>query len=186
MPAYPGSGWRLEASFPLTIYSKDHPPCIFTIPFPHRDMVEVVQNLLSAHSETDQTVLEPHQLYWTPPRIPRTGPGIVRDETAFYQPPDQRLYSEIYNSDCLLRRYEAARSLNLACHLPPTVAAIASSSDATHPNNFGTVSLHPIYLTCGNFPATIWSRMTVKLLQLTAWFCKVRSTILLLLKNSYH
>lgn len=170
-PAYPGSGWDTNASFPLAVYVKGCTPKSFNIPFPKREITDVITSLLT-HPNTSLVALQPYELWWTPPPIVGKD-GLVTTST------DQRLYSEMYDSDHMLKTFDEVQELPLPCILPRIVISILWFSDATHPTNFSNTSLHPFYVACGNFPGSIRSRIPVESLQLTAWFKKVRLFFLL-------
>ncbi|TFK81828.1 hypothetical protein K466DRAFT_648231 [Polyporus arcularius HHB13444] len=80
-------------------------------------------------------------------------------------PVPERLISETYNSDAMLRLHEeiqhkarAAREPGDADDLEYVVAPVQIYSDSTHLANFGTASLWPIYLFFGSLTKYIRSR----------------------------
>ncbi|KAI0743684.1 hypothetical protein C8Q80DRAFT_1079612, partial [Daedaleopsis nitida] len=78
-----------------------------------------------------------------PPSSPTTTP-----------PANERLYSEIYNSDAMNLEHEAiqaaGRETGDTNNVEYVVAPILVYSDSTHLTNFGTASLWPIYVWLGN------------------------------------
>ncbi|KAG2061332.1 hypothetical protein BDR06DRAFT_1001641 [Suillus hirtellus] len=74
----------------------------------------------------------------------------------FFQPlpnePMERVYSEIYSSQAMLKAHEAIKSHppDPSCKLETVVAAVMLWSDSTHLTSFGSASLWPIYLFLGN------------------------------------
>ena len=80
----------------------------------------------------------PFQLYRT-----RTTPDAP-DE------PPERVYSEVYNSDAMIREHEAIQALPTTEGDPENteriVAPLFVYSDSTHLTNFGNASLWPIYI----------------------------------------
>lgn len=77
---------------------------------------------------------------------------------------EQRVYSELYNSDEFINEYKRVqnRSPNPpddpGCKLEKVIAALMFWSDSTHLTNFGIAKLWPIYLFFGNLSKYIRSR----------------------------
>jgi hypothetical protein len=74
----------------------------------------------------------------------------------------ERVYSEIYNSEAMLEEDAKIRALpREPGDDPETEVAVLSIllwSDSTHLTNFGTASLWPIYVFCGNLSKYTWGK----------------------------
>ncbi|KAF8872006.1 hypothetical protein BD779DRAFT_1613865 [Infundibulicybe gibba] len=69
--------------------------------------------------------------------------------------PEQRVYSELYNSDAFIDEHDKVQRAPLPtddpdCKLEKVVAALMFWSDSTHLANFGTAKMWPIYMLLGN------------------------------------
>ena len=77
---------------------------------------------------------------------------------------DQRVYSELYNSDAFINEHKRVQNCSPplpddpGCKLEKVVAALMFWSDSTHLTNFGTAKLWPIYLFFGNLSKYIRSQ----------------------------
>ena len=64
--------------------------------------------------------------------------------------PPERVYSEVYNSDAMIREHEAIQALPPTEGDPPNVERVVAPlfvySDSTHLTNFGNASLWPVYI----------------------------------------
>ena len=64
--------------------------------------------------------------------------------------PPERVYTEVYNSDAMIREHEAIQALPPTEGDPPNVERVVAPlfvySDSTHLTNFGNASLWPVYL----------------------------------------
>jgi hypothetical protein len=68
---------------------------------------------------------------------------------------EERLFSEVYNSDVFIKEYDNVQRAPLPpdqpnCKLEKVVVALMVWSDSTHLANFGTAKLWPIYFLFGN------------------------------------
>ena len=75
---------------------------------------------------------------------------------------EQRVFSELYNSDAFLKGHDLVQRAALPpddpnCKREKVVAALMFWSDATHLANFGTAKLWPIYMFLGNLSKYIRS-----------------------------
>ena len=111
------------------------------VSFYARNLLDVVKE---AYSDTMA-----FKYHWFPFKLFRTrATPDAPDETP------ERVYSEVYNSDAMIREHEAIQAL------PPTegdpanteriVAPLLVYSDSTHLTNFGNASLWPVYIFFAN------------------------------------
>ena len=75
---------------------------------------------------------------------------------------EQRVFSELYNSDAFLKEHDSVQRAALPpddpdCKREKVVAALMFWSDTTHLANFGTAKLWPIYMFLGNLSKYIRS-----------------------------
>ncbi|KAK7684228.1 hypothetical protein QCA50_012552 [Cerrena zonata] len=104
----------------------------------HRKLIDLITAAFSTDKFANRLHYSPFQLFH---RSPLTNE-------------DQRVYSELYNSDAFLeeddkvKRYAPTDDPN--CTLEKVVAALMHWSDTTHLADFGTAKLWPIYLILGN------------------------------------
>ena len=68
---------------------------------------------------------------------------------------EERLFSEVYNSDVFIKEYDNVQRAPLPpdqpdCKLEKVIVALMVWSDSTHLANFGTAKLWPIYFLFGN------------------------------------
>ncbi len=75
---------------------------------------------------------------------------------------EQRVFSELYNSDAFLKEHDSVQRAALPpddpdCKREKVVAALMFWSDTTHLANFGTAKLWPIYMFLGNISKYIRS-----------------------------
>ena len=102
----------------------------------YRPFVEVIKSAF-----TDATACKFH---WFPHMLLRKRGTAERPDT-----PPERLYTDVYNSDAMIREHEELQRQPLNPEDPPDVerviAAIGVYSDSTHLANFGTASLWPVY-----------------------------------------
>ena len=103
----------------------------------HRRLIEVIKSALQGpDSATYQYT--PAQAYWKP------GPGAA----------DERIYSEVYNSDAFWYEHERVLDAEMAKpgrpDMPTAIIALQLYSDSTHLANFGSAALWPFYLYIGN------------------------------------
>ena len=68
---------------------------------------------------------------------------------------EQRVYSEIYDSDAFIKEHDRVQRATLPpdepdCKREKVIAAMMFWSDTTHLVNFGTAKLWPIYMMLGN------------------------------------
>ena len=104
----------------------------------YRRLVDIIKSAFSTDKHAHRLHYSPFKLYHS---SPLTGT-------------DQRVYSELYNSDAFLaedehvKRHAPVDDPN--CKLERVVAALMFWSDATHLANFGTAKLWPIYMIFGN------------------------------------
>ncbi|KAI0715990.1 hypothetical protein C8T65DRAFT_606466 [Cerioporus squamosus] len=99
-------------------------------------------------------------------------------------PPPERLISETYNSDAMLRLHEEIqrkartdREPEDADDIEYVVAPVQIYSDSTHLANFGTASLWPIYLFFGSLTKYIRSRPTAFAAHHLAYIVSLPATI---------
>ena len=96
----------------------------------------------------------------------------------------ERLYSEVYNSDAMLREYNEIRANPPvpSCRLETVIGAIMLWSDSTHFTAFGNAVLWPIYLFIGNASKYIRSRPTSFSAHHLAYIPKVCPTFVLIIR----
>ncbi|KAH9937829.1 uncharacterized protein BXZ73DRAFT_89249 [Epithele typhae] len=98
----------------------------------------------------------PHELYWRPDHVAST--------PADPQPPPIRIFTDIFNSDEMLKEAETLRTMarNPAdpADLEYAVLPLLIWSDATQLSNFGSASLWPIYVYLGNVSKYVRARPT--------------------------
>ncbi|KAK7688183.1 hypothetical protein QCA50_008553 [Cerrena zonata] len=116
----------------------------------HRKLTEVVKAAFSTDKHASRLHYSPHKLYHKSPLTHH----------------DQRIYSELYNSDAFLAEDEDVKrhapTDDPNCKLERVIAALMFWSDATHLANFGTAKLWPIYMILGNLSKhTIQSKKAV-------------------------
>ncbi|KAK7689422.1 hypothetical protein QCA50_007214 [Cerrena zonata] len=104
----------------------------------HRKLTDVVEAAFSTDKHASRLHYSPHKLYHKSPLTHH----------------DQRIYSELYNSDAFLAEDEEVKrhapTDDPNCKLERVIAALMFWSDATHLANFGTAKLWPIYMILGN------------------------------------
>ncbi|KAG8891805.1 hypothetical protein FRC00_013056 [Tulasnella sp. 408] len=111
----------------------------------HRSIVDVVKRVLS----TDRNVLHyhfhPFRLYASPP-------------DSLHSAPPQRVVDDIYNSDAMIKEYEALQRSprEPGCKFERVILALQFWSDVTQLANFGSAKLWPVYMYFGNQPK--WAR----------------------------
>jgi hypothetical protein len=119
--------------------SKGVPPQPFTIPgLCYRTIITLLKDAFNSHI-SEQFHLTPFKLFRT-----RTLPSGEDDE---------RVYSEMYNSDIFLEehdRVQRAPTDDPSCKREKVVAGLMFWSDATHLATFGTAKMWPIYMLLGN------------------------------------
>jgi len=86
------------------------------------------------------------QYHFTPFKLYHTSPITGEDE---------RVYSEIYNSDAFIKEHDAVQRAPIPpddpnCKREKVIAALRFWSDSTHLANFGMAKLWPIYMFPGN------------------------------------
>ncbi|KAL1759929.1 hypothetical protein FB107DRAFT_270653 [Schizophyllum commune] len=115
----------------------------------YRKIVDVVREAFSDPLLASHYHLFPFRLFHRPKTSgsPSSGPSASA--------PDQRVLTDIYNSDAMLEEHERVQHAELPpddphCARPRIVAALMAWSDATHLTNFGTAHVWPIYLMLGN------------------------------------
>lgn len=111
----------------------------------HRSIVDVVKRVLS----TDPNVLQYH---FHPFRQYAVPPGSSQEA------PPQRVVDDIYNSDAMIKEYEALQRSprEPGCNFERVILALQFWSDATQLANFGSAKLWPVYMYFGNQPK--WAR----------------------------
>ncbi|KAH9476132.1 hypothetical protein JR316_0011703 [Psilocybe cubensis] len=75
-------------------------------------------------------------------------PFVLKQQSASNR--EERLFSEVYNSDAFLEKHGLLPPGQEDCQLERVVAAVMPLSDATHFTNFGNAKAWPIYLMLGN------------------------------------
>jgi hypothetical protein len=119
--------------------SRGVPPRLFTIPgLCYRKIVTLIKDAFDSQL-SEQFHLTPFKLFRT-----RTLPTGEDDE---------RVYSEMYNSDIFLDehdRVQRASTDDPSCKREKVVAGLMFWSDATHLATFGTAKMWPVYMLFGN------------------------------------
>lgn len=111
----------------------------------HRSIVDVVKRVLTTDPNVAHYHLHPFRQYLS---TPGSGPEEL----------PKRVVDDIYNSDAMLREYEALRRSprEPGCPFERVILALQFWSDATQLANFGTAKLWPVYMYFGNQPK--WAR----------------------------
>lgn len=111
----------------------------------HRSIVDVVKRVLTTDPNVVHYHLHPFRQYLSTP-------GSSSEELP------KRVVDDIYNSDAMLREYEALRRSprEPGCPFERVILALQFWSDATQLANFGTAKLWPVYMYFGNQPK--WAR----------------------------
>lgn len=129
-------GWK-RSSIPLSmpLSKKKYPseaaaPVHFVEGLLHRKLTNVIVAAFQEKS-ANEFHLSPFEEYWKP------SPDA----------PPERIYSELYNSNALLKEHEHIRRQSHSnCNLQIVVFPMMFWSDATHLTSFGNASLWPIYM----------------------------------------
>ncbi|RPD82127.1 hypothetical protein L226DRAFT_541597 [Lentinus tigrinus ALCF2SS1-7] len=114
-----------------------------------RTFLEVIKAAAQA-VDTRKAHWLPFGLYWRrKPEVPTSGSQQFPDPVVDVPTSEERMYSELYNSDAMIQADRAIRSAPRqagdAPDLEYAVAPVMLYSDSTHLTNFGTASLWPIY-----------------------------------------
>lgn len=109
----------------------------------------------------------PFHLFQRPRNSTESSGSHTPVSTPSNQLPPERLYSDIYNSDAMVKedtsiqeKARTAREEGDDEHIEYAVAPILVYSDSTHLTNFGTAALWPIYIFFGNLSKYIRARPT--------------------------
>ncbi|KAI0744837.1 hypothetical protein C8Q76DRAFT_789312 [Earliella scabrosa] len=146
-PLRESDGWReLSVDLHLPAEGREHPseakaPAFTVSGIWSRNFTTL---LVEAYED-----LVAHKYHWSPFKLFRR-----RSSPTNPQVPPERLYTDIYNSDAMLKEHEDLQALPRDETDPPdmeyAVAPILVYSDSTHLTNFGTAYLWPIYIFIGN------------------------------------
>jgi hypothetical protein len=140
---------RADLDIEVPSGSKGVPPRPFTVPgLYYRQIVTLIKEAF------DSQISE--QFHLTPFKLFRS-----RTETLPGGEDNERVYSEMYNSDAFLDehdRVQRAPTDDPSCKREKVVASLMFWSDATHVATFGTAKLWPIYMLFGNLSKYIRCR----------------------------
>lgn len=106
--------------------------------------------------------LEPYRLYWSKLGLPSASM--------------ERVYSELYNSDAMIREHEALQCSKPepSCKLERVVLALLFASDSTHPTNFGQAKVWPLYMAFSNISKYDRCKPSASLMEHITYFPSVR------------
>ncbi|KIO17438.1 hypothetical protein M407DRAFT_84982, partial [Tulasnella calospora MUT 4182] len=151
-PFLESDGWmesNVQIEVPLGPQKGDH---IFPASAPlqvpglqHRNIVDVVKRVLSTDRNVLHYHLHPFRQYAAP-----------LDSLQSTLP--QRVINDIYNSDAMIKEYEALQRSprEPGCNFERVILALQFWLDATQLANFGSTKLWPVYMYFGNQPK--WAR----------------------------
>ncbi|RPD56887.1 hypothetical protein L227DRAFT_587910 [Lentinus tigrinus ALCF2SS1-6] len=150
-------GWR-EGSIKINVpkekishESEESAPELEVSGIYFRTFLEVIKAAAQA-VDTRKAHWLPFGFYWRR-NVPPTGSQQTPEPAEDVPASEERMYSELYNSDAMIEADQAIQSAPReagdAPDLEYAVAPIMLYSDSTHLTNFGTASLWPIYVFFG-------------------------------------